>query len=293
MSGMPGTATPIEDGGFGFDFRLAMGTPDYWIRIIKEKADEKWDVGDLFYELTRKRHDEKTIGYTESHDQALVGDKTIAFRLMDKEIYYSMQKSITNLQVDRALALHKMIRLITISTTGNGYLNFMGNEFGHPEWIDFPREGNNWSYHYARRQWSLKDNKELKYHYLSDFDKAMLSVIKDYAVLEQSEIHLIQDNKPSQVLAYMRGELIFIFNFSPTKSYKDYGFQVNPGKYEVVLNTDSPNFGGNGLVDEKMIYFTTNIDQKHMINNFLKLYIPARTGLIFKRIPTKSVYDLY
>jgi 1,4-alpha-glucan branching enzyme len=292
MSGMPGTATPLEDGGLGFDYRLAMGTPDYWIKVIKEVPDEQWDVSNLFYELSRKRHDEKTIGYAESHDQALVGDKTIVFRLMDKEIYFNMDKSRPNLVVDRAMALHKMIRLMTIATAGNGYLNFMGNEFGHPEWIDFPREGNNWSYHYARRQWSLVDNTQLKYHYLGDFDKAMLKVIAEYNILGISEIYLIHENKPDQVIVFKRGDLVFVFNFNPGRSFQDYAFQIEPGKYSIVLSTDSLVFGGNGLVDEKMIYYTTVFDHRMHNNNFLKIYIPSRTGLIFKKIPSKSVYDL-
>jgi 1,4-alpha-glucan branching enzyme len=292
MSGMPGTASPIKDGGMGFDYRLAMGTPDYWIKVIKEVPDEQWDVSGLFYELIKKRYDEKTIGYAESHDQALVGDKTIVFRLMDKEIYFNMAKDRPNLVVDRAMALHKMIRLMTIATAGNGYLNFMGNEFGHPEWIDFPRTGNNWSYQYARRQWSLVDNHQLKYHYLSDFDKTMLKLIAEYNILGTSEITLHHENKSDQVIVFKRGELVFVFNFNPKQSFQDYAFQTEPGKYSIVLNTDSLQYGGNGLVDEKMIYYTTFIDNKLRINNYLKIYIPSRTGLIFKRIPSKSVYDL-
>jgi 1,4-alpha-glucan branching enzyme len=292
VSGMPGTASSIEDGGLGFDYRLSMGTPDYWIKIIKEVPDEKWDIASLFHELTEKRSDEKTIGYAESHDQALVGDKTIVFRLMDKEIYFNMEKDHPNILVDRAIALHKMIRLITIATAGNGYLNFMGNEFGHPEWIDFPRAGNNWSYHYARRQWHLADNKELKYHFLSDFDQAMLSLISEYKVLESKEIHLLHENKQEQVIAFKRGDLIFIFNFNPFKSFQDYAFRTDAGKYTIILNTDSPKFGGNGLVDEQMVYYSTFIDNKIMINNYLKIYIPSRSGIVFKRLPSKSVYDL-
>lgn len=293
MSGMPGTVAPIEDGGLGFDYRLAMGTPDYWIKIIKEVPDEKWDVGSLFYELTRKRHDEKTIGYAESHDQALVGDKTIVFRLMDKEIYFNMQKNKSNLIVDRAVALHKLIRLVTISTAGNGYLNFMGNEFGHPEWIDFPRAGNNWSYHHCRRQWSLVDSPDLKYQYLGSFDKYMLELIKEYRILEHSEVSLIHENKESQVLAFRRGELVFVFNFNPDRSYENYGIQIPPGKYNIALDTDSVLFGGSGNVDESMVYYTSSLDEnKLMYNNYLKVYIPARTGLVFKKIPSKTVYDL-
>lgn len=292
VSGMPGTASPIEDGGLGFDYRLSMGTPDYWIKIIKEIPDEKWDVGELFYELIRKRSDEKTIGYAESHDQALVGDKTIVFRLMDKEIYFSMAKNQPNLVVDRAMALHKMIRLITISTAGDGYLNFMGNEFGHPEWIDFPRAGNNWSYQYARRQWSLVDNLDLKYHFLADFDQAMLLLVSEHKTLQNSSIYLLHENKPDQVLVFKRGDLLFVFNFNPNKSFQDYAFRTDPGKYNILLNTDSQRYGGNGLVDEQMMYYTTSIDNKTMINNYLKIYIPSRTGMVFKKIPSKSVYDL-
>lgn len=292
MSGMPGTATPTDFGGFGFDYRLAMGTPDYWIKIIKTRSDEHWDVGEIFYELTRKRHDERTISYAESHDQALVGDKTIVFRLMDKEIYYNMHKQNQNLIVDRAIALHKIIRLFTIATAGNGYLNFMGNEFGHPEWIDFPRAGNNWSYKYARRQWSLQDNKELKYHYLSDFDKAMINLIKKEKVLNHSYVELLHEDKPQQIIAFKRGDLIFIFNLNPFTSVTDYGINITPGKYQILLNTDSKIYGGQGLVDETMTYYPMSADEKIASRLILKLYLPSRTGFVMKKIPSKSMYDI-
>lgn len=292
MSGMPGTATPLEDGGLGFNFRLAMGTPDYWIKIIKEIPDEKWDVVELFYELTKKRHDEKTISYSESHDQALVGDKTLVFRLMDKEIYFNMAKGQSNLLVDRAIALHKMIRLMTIATAGDGYLNFMGNEFGHPEWIDFPRAGNNWSYQYARRQWSLADNENLKYHYLGNFDKAMIKLVKEFDILKIHNVELLHENKADQIVAFKRGELIFVFNFNPLKSFKDYAFRADPGKYTLQLSTDSTVFGGFGHVSEESVFFTTFVNHKPMINNYMKIYIPARTALVFKKLHTKSVYEL-
>ncbi len=292
MSGMPGIAAPIKDGGYGFDYRLAMGTPDYWIKVIKEVPDEKWDVGALYYELIKKRHDEKTIGYAESHDQALVGDKTIVFRLMDREIYFNMVKNRPNLVVDRAMALHKMIRMMTISTAGNGYLNFMGNEFGHPEWIDFPREGNHWSYHYARRQWSLVDNTNLKYHYLGDFDKALIHLILENKTLEIPVITMLHENKQAQIIAYRRGDLVFVFNFNPYTSYKDYSFETEAGKYSIVLNTDSPQFGGNNLVNETMMYYTLFFGDKLMNNNHLNIYIPSRTGLVFRLEPSKSVYEV-
>jgi len=292
MSGMPGLATPIADGGVGFDFRLAMGTPDYWIKIIKELPDQSWEVGNIYYELTRKREDEKTIGYVESHDQALVGDKTVFFRLVDKDIYNKMNVGIKNINIDRGMALHKMIRLITCATSGNGYLCFMGNEFGHPEWIDFPREGNNWSYQYARRQWNLLKNKKLKFRFLAEFDKAMLSVVSDgNFFLHPAE--LLNENKELQILAFRRADMVFVFNFNPDHSYTDYGIPTGPGKFRVALNTDSLQYGGFGLIDESMDYFTGSIiPDRPMINNHLKIYLPARCGLVFRKLPTKSIYEL-
>ena len=292
MSGMPGLATPIADGGMGFDYRLAMGTPDYWIKLIKDLPDEKWDMGNIYYELCSKRDDEKTIGYVESHDQALVGDKTVFFRLIDKEIYNNMVVSCKSLVVDRGMALHKMIRLITLATSGNGYLCFMGNEFGHPEWIDFPREGNNWSYQHARRQWSLLEDQKLKFRFLADFDKAMLSLLgNDNFFLYPAE--LLLEDKSNKILAFRRNELIFVFNFNPDHSFTDFGILTGPGKFRMVLSTDSLQFSGFGLVDETLDYFTGSIiPDRPMNNNYLKIYLPARCGLVFKKIPTRSIYEL-
>ena len=291
MSGMPGLAEPIYDGGLGFDYRMAMGTPDYWIKIIKEKKDDEWDMPQMYHELTSKRANEKTISYAESHDQALVGDKTIIFRLLDKEMYFHMNKTSQNLVIERGLALHKMIRAITYATSGGGYLNFMGNEFGHPEWIDFPREGNNWSYHYARRQWSLVENKELRYHFLSDFDHDMLLLQNNHQFLKDPYCYKICDNQSDKVIAFERGGLLFIFNFNPLQSYTDYGIQVSGNKYDIVLNSDDPKYGGFGNVDTSIMYYG---DRQGGVSgtNWLKVYIPSRVALVLRKIETKSVYDL-
>jgi 1,4-alpha-glucan branching enzyme len=290
MSGMPGLATPLQDGGFGFDYRLAMGTPDYWIKIIKEKPDEAWSVKEIFYELTRKRSDEKTISYAESHDQALVGDKTIIFRLIDKEMYDYMNIDSKNLVIDRGLSLHKMIRLITIATAGGGYLNFMGNEFGHPEWIDFPRQGNDWSYHYARRQWNLVDHPALKYKYLGAFDREMIRLVRSEKILEDQWPRLINANNGDHVLFFERGLLVFAFNFNPLTSFTDYGFGVEPGKYKIVLNSDATEFGGQGLVDTSIMYYSFP-DYATAPRQMLKIYLPARTVLVFKRFISKKIFE--
>ena len=284
VSGMPGLAAKFKDGGYGFDYRMAMNIPDYWIKTIKELPDEEWKPSSIFWEVKNRRSDERTISYCESHDQALVGDKTIIFRLIDADMYWHFKKGDENDRVRRGIALHKMIRLVTAGTINGGYLNFMGNEFGHPEWIDFPREGNGWSYKYARRQWNLVDNKELCYHYLGDFDKKMLEVIKSEPHFNDTPLKEIWHNDTDQILAFSRNQLIFVFNFSPTRSFSDYGFLVSNGTYNVVLNTDSWEYGGFGFVDESVKHITL-ADPLYEKDGkgWLKLYIPARSALVLRK----------
>ncbi len=283
MSGMPGLASKFEDGGIGFDYRLAMGIPDLWIKYIKEYTDENWKPGHLFWELTNRRYDEKTISYAESHDQALVGDKTIIFRLVDADMYWHFEKGHTTYLADRGVALHKMIRLLTASTINGGYLNFMGNEFGHPEWIDFPREGNGWSYKYARRQWDLVDNPNYMYKPLGDFDKAMLQLLTSVPKYQETPLYKYWDNSGDQIICYGRNDLLFIFNFHPYNSYTDYGMLVNPGEYEMILDTDDPKFGGFGLNDSKVHHFTLPADG-YTDRGWIKLYIPSRSAFVLRRV---------
>ena len=284
VSGMPGLAAKFDDGGFGFDYRMAMNIPDYWIKTIKELPDEGWKPSSIFWEVKNRRSDEKTISYCESHDQALVGDKTIIFRLIDADMYWHFKIGDENEMARRGIALHKMIRLVTLATINGGYLNFMGNEFGHPEWIDFPREGNQWSHKYARRQWNLVDNDELCYKYLGRFDKEMLQVVKMVRNFPRTRIQEIWHDDGDQILCFSRGDLVFVFNFSPNKSFADYGFLVSQGAYEVVLNTDASRFGGNDLADDSVIHFT-NPDPLYAKDNkgWLKLYIPARSAVVLKK----------
>lgn len=283
VSGMPGLASPIEDGGIGFDFRLGMGIPDFWIKYLKDVPDEEWSMGEMWQVLNDRLPYVQTVTYCESHDQALVGDKTIAFRLMDKEMYFNMQSSDENIVVERGIALHKMIRLITISLGGQAYLNFMGNEFGHPEWIDFPREGNGWSYKHARRQWSLMDNPLLRYHYLSDFDKAMIKVIKDAKLLSTLYANQFNCDEINKCLVYERAGLVFLFNFHTSESIPGYEFVVpEAGKYKIILSTDNVKFGGHGRINEDMQY-TTRFDEATSTNR-LSIYSTNRTAIVFKKV---------
>ena len=277
MSGYPGIAGPLEACGVGFDYRLSMGIPDYWIKLIKEVPDEKWPVGRIFYELQLHRPEEKVINYAESHDQALVGDKTIIFRLIDKEMYTSMNLESQNMAVDRGMALHKMIRLVTLFTSTGGYLTFMGNEFGHPEWIDFPREGNGWSYKYARRQWGLAKADYLRCHFLMDFEREMIEIFKQLP--SPSYPYRYYDYDPTQVLAFGRGDYLVVFNFNPSTSYTDYAIPVPAGRYNIVLSTDEGRFGGFDRNDMFFVFYTQKLGGQDM----LRLYLPSRSAMILKR----------
>lgn len=281
MSGMPGLCRPVTEGGLGFDYRLGMGIPDYWIKLLKHKSDEEWNIHEMWGALTNRRHGEGTIAYAESHDQALVGDKSIAFWLMDKEMYTHMHKDYQSVVIDRGIALHKMIRLFTLSLGGEGWLNFIGNEFGHPEWVDFPREGNNWSYRYARRQWSLQEHPDLKYHYLYDFGAAMVNFAKKEHLVASLPARQLNMDETNKTMIFERNNLIFAFNFSPYNSIPDYRFRVpEAGKYKIMLNTDHERFGGHGRIDDEMTYPTVTLFGEH----FLSVYLPNRVALVLKKV---------
>lgn len=283
VSGMVGIARPLDEGGIGFDYRLAMGIPDYWIRILKERRDEEWQIGDIYHTMTNRRAGEKHIAYAECHDQALVGDKTIAFRLMDADMYWLMGKgSGTNVVIERGLALHKMIRLITFALGGEGYLNFMGNEFGHPEWIDFPREGNNYSYNFARRKWSLVDDPLLRYRDLESFDRAMQALDEKHGLLTAYPIEQIHVHEEFKLLMFRRGPLVFAFNFHPTQSRADYRFGVPEWRnYHAILDTDDFWFGGHGLNNPGQVYPVQKTPADHREQS-IQIYIPARTAQVLR-----------
>jgi 1,4-alpha-glucan branching enzyme len=286
MSGMPGMCLPVSWGGIGFDYRLSMGAPDLWIRTIKEKRDEDWPLGELWGSLISRRPQEKAIGYVESHDQALVGDQTIIFRLCGAEMYTAMDKADRNPVVERGIALHKMIRLFTLSNAGEGYLNFMGNEFGHPEWIDFPREGNGWSYQYCRRQWSLVDNGYLKYQWLSDFDSAMIHMARKRRFLEKGAPQFRYIHEADKIISYSRGTVQFVFNFHVKNSYEGRLIPVpGPGGYQVCLSTDDSSFGGYDRISKDYIY---RAEKQPSGGYAVRIYLPARTGLVLAKARAKK-----
>ncbi len=284
VSGMPGICSPADEGGIGFDYRLGMAIPDYWIKILKDQSDEEWNLWEMWSVMTNRLPSVRTVAYAESHDQALVGDKTIAFRLMDKEMYYAMDRASQSIVVDRGMALHKMIRLMTISTGGEAYLNFMGNEFGHPEWIDFPREGNGWSYAHARRQWSLMDDENLRYAFLAGFDRAMLALVKRFGVLSDGYPYNLLIDEKNKTMVFSHSSLVFVFNWHPTASIPDYEMPVPwPGKYTPLLSTDEERFGGLGRTRTGGEHFSIDVDSgdgtpRHTI----RIYNTSRTAVVLE-----------
>ena len=280
MSGMPGMCLPIEDGGIGFDYRLAMGLPDMWVKASKTQ-DEFWDINKMWGDMCLRRPGERSVAYVESHDQALVGSKTMIFRFADANMYTDMEKSTHNPVIDRAIALHKMIRLFTLAGGGEGYLNFMGNEFGHPEWIDFPREGNGWSFHYCRRQWSLKDNGLLKYQWLNDFDHDMVHTCKNHKIFWQQMANLMLMKAPEQTLCFARMDLFFVFNFHPSNSLQNVLVPVysNSKEFVVEFTSDDEKYGGYNQIAHQ-VYPVKEFNGQR----FVELYIPARTAIVLREI---------
>ena len=286
VSGMPGMCCKIEDGGVGFDYRLGMAIPDFWIKMLKDTPDEEWNIWEMWSILTNRLPSVKTVAYAESHDQALVGDKTIAFRLLDKLMYDSMDRSTENLVVDRGMALHKMIRLITITCGGEAYLNFMGNEFGHPEWIDFPREGNGWSCQHARRIWSIRDNEELRYSYLAEFDKAMIELVKEREILSDGYPYNLLMDEQNKTMVYSHRDLIFILNWHAEASIPDYEIPLREaGKYELILSSDEERFGGHARHEVGQEHFSFNVEgEDGMLYPRLKIYNTSRTAMVLRKV---------
>jgi 1,4-alpha-glucan branching enzyme len=284
VSGMPALAAPPEQGGCGFDFRLAMGVPDCWFKLAEDTPDEQWNMGGLWHELNNRRVEERTIAYVESHDQALVGGKTMMFSLADEAMYRFMRVSDANLQVERAMALHKAMRLATLATAAGGYLNFMGNEFGHPEWIDFPREGNGWSYKHARRQWSLRYDEGLKFRLLADFDAALLRLARETGLAAAKAPRLLLLHEEDKTLAFERAGHLFLLNFHPTRSLGDYAIPAPPGRYRLVLDTDESRFGGHGRLAAGQEHFTRPASGSAASPHAISVYLPCRVGLVLRRM---------
>eukprot|EP00792_Barthelona_sp_PAP020_P011594 TRINITY_DN568_c0_g1_i1.p1 TRINITY_DN568_c0_g1~~TRINITY_DN568_c0_g1_i1.p1 ORF type:complete len:703 (-),score=199.67 TRINITY_DN568_c0_g1_i1:15-2084(-) len=285
VSGMPGMGRSVQDGGVGFDYRLAMALPDTWIKYMKLK-DEDWDMGHLTYTLQNTRSDEAVIAYAESHDQALVGDKTLAFWLMDKEMYSGMSiLQAPSPIVERGISLLKLIRSLTMFLGGKSYLNFMGNEFGHPEWIDFPTPANGWSHHYCRRQWGLKSDGLLRYQHILHFDRKLMHLDAKYRLLEADiPAYVVLTHNEQKLISFDKKNLLFIFNFHPSSSFVDHKIPVRfAGKYTIVFHSDEIEDGGHDRIKLGGEFFT-EVDNYMGQNQSLKVYIPSRCLIVLERL---------
>ena len=202
---------------------------------------------------------------------------------MDKEMYDFMSDlSPLTPVIERGVALHKLIRLLTYGLGGEGYLNFEGNEFGHPEWLDFPRAGNDNSFHYCRRQFNLVDDQLLRYKYLNNFDRAMQHLEEKYKWLTSTQ-YISRKHNDDKVVVFERGGLLWIFNFHYNKSFTDYRVGVDvPGVYKVVLNSDRKDFLGHDRIDENVEHFTQEGDWDGRRCSLL-VYIPTRTALVLAK----------
>jgi len=284
VSGMPTLCRPVEEGGFGFDYRLAMAIPDMFIKLLKEGTDDSWDMGHITHTLTNRRWKEGVVAYAESHDQAIVGDKTLAFWLMDAEMYTGMSlhtQPQASMCVDRGLALHKMIRLLVLGLGGEAYLNFMGNEFGHPEWIDFPRPENGWSHQHCRRRWDLAEDGLLRYKFFEAFDELMQACEDRFKWLSSSHQYVTVKNSSDKVIAFERGDLFFVFNFHPCQSFSDYQIGLSWNEpMRCVLDSDEGRFGGHTRLEYG---HTNSFPPLHGVDNrphSIKLYLPSRTAQV-------------
>jgi len=186
--------------------------------------------------------------------------------------------------VERGIALHKMIRLLVHGLGGEGYLTFMGNEFGHPEWLDFPREGNNSSYHYARRQWNLVDDQNLRYCQLNAFDAAMNKAETKHGWLSSDPGYVSRKHEDDKIIAFERGGHLFVFNFHTSKSFTDYKIGVwESGTYQVALETDSADYGGFSRIDATVKHHT--FDEGYDGRRFsLNLYLPCRSAMVLVKM---------
>ncbi len=286
VSGMPGVAAPCSELGIGFDYRMAMGVTECWFKLVRDIRDEDWSIAFLWHELTNRRADERTVNYVECHDQALVGGKTLLFQMVDSAIYDAMRCDQHNLAVDRGVAIHKLARLATLGACGHAYLNFMGNEFGHPEWIDFPREGNGFSYHYARRQWSLSENPELLFSRIGNFDRQMIALVRETGALEGTLPRRFYSSDESKILVFERGPLIFLFNFHSCESVVDYPVLVPPCPlgYRLVLDSDREEFGGAGRIEAGQVFSLIDELRGNELCHVVKVYLPCRSAMVLQRI---------
>lgn len=273
FSGMPGMTSPPSEGGLGFDHRFAMGIPDFWGKFIKEGRS----VGMLWYEMTNRRRYERTISYVACHDQCINGKDAMIWRLIGDEMYTQMSCLRDSWNTSRGLALYKLMRLVTLATAAHGYLSFMGDEFGHPEWIDGEA--------YAHRQWHLAERDDLRYADLAAFDRDCLrEIVGRHLEQFRTQVRLRHLDEDSRTLAFERDRLLFVFNFHELHSQPALELWVTPGKYVEMLSSDEPRYSGHGnmvLADPPVEHFSD--PHSGSTEQRIGVYLPPLTALTLLR----------
>lgn len=272
FSGMPGLTCLPKDGGLGFDARFAMGIPDYWEKFIKKPQD----LGSMWYEMNNHRPYDHTISYVECHDQCINGHDAMIWRLLGDDMYNAMLMETETWKVSRGLAFYRLMRLITLATADKGYLNFMGNEFGHPEWLDAEE--------HAHRQWRLAEDTSLKYACLNAWDQAQMQLVSDNIESFKTPAMFRYIHEDKRLLAFERGALLFVFNFNETQAFSDLCFAVTPGKYLEILSSDERRFAGHDnlrITEPPLEHFTQPCFDPNLGD--ITLYIPPMIVLVLKR----------
>ncbi|CAL5392773.1 unnamed protein product [Camellia sinensis] len=275
----PGLSEPTSLGGLGFDYFVNLSASEMWSSLLENVPDSDWSMSKIVSTLVGNRHSaDKMLLYAENHNQSISGGRSFAEILFGETMEHASDKRAL---LFRGCSLHKMIRLITFTIGGHAYLNFMGNEFGHPKRVEFPMESNNFSFSLANRRWDLLENgvhSELLY-----FDKDMMNMDENERILSRGLPNIHHVNDTTMVTSYSRGPLLFIFNFHPTTSYENYSVGVEEaGEYQVILNTDEKKYGGQALIAQDQYIQRTISKRIDGLRNCLVVPLPYRSAQVYK-----------
>ena len=276
VSGLPGLARPALLGGVGFDYRLQMGLPDFFESVAKDVMDDGISPSRIWHALVSRRFDERHIGYVESHDQAIVGGQSLIFRLLGPKMYTDMHAETQSHDVHLAVAVVNVAKSIVFFLGGEAWMSFIGNEFGHPDWVEFPTPDNDDCFEYAYRKWYLATDSALMYEKMAAFDRDLMHQRKIAVTWDESYMTapLLDDNRKLSV--FHRDRVVLVCNTTTDVSYEDVWVPVpEQGNYRVILSTEEHRYGGYGRVNENMQYATIAVDG----NAYIRLYVPSMSAI--------------
>ncbi|KAH7682202.1 1,4-alpha-glucan branching enzyme protein [Dioscorea alata] len=241
----PGLCESTTQGGLGFDYYVNLSVTDLWLWLLQDVPDQAWSMSKIVNVLVNSQSsNRRMLVYCENHNQSISGGRSFA-----EILFGNNNQNFIGLEdfEFRGSSLHKMIRLISFSIGGSAYLNFMGNEFGHPNRVEFPMESNNYSFAFANRKWDLLKDKGLHMG-LFNFDKEMMKLDEKEQILSRnpSTVHHVDDSKM------------------------------------VILNTDDVSFGGRGVIQSDQNLKKTCSKRTDGYRNSLELTLPSRSAQVYK-----------